>query len=96
MKIKIKISESDIKRQVKEYLNIMGWYNFPLTAGIGSFPGLPDRIAIKNGRTLYLEIKIPKGKLSEKQKIFQTNIEKFGGEYYVVRSLEDLIKILEV
>ncbi|MBA7583774.1 hypothetical protein ES708_25724 [subsurface metagenome] len=94
-RFKIKITEGDIKNQIREYLDLMKWFSFPLVAGLGSYPGLPDRIAIKGGRVLFLEIKRPNGKLSEGQKLFQTNMENVGGEYYVVRSLEEIMKILE-
>ena len=91
-----KISENEIKHQVKEYLDLKGWFNFHLIAGMGSYPGLVDRIAVKGGRTLYLEIKKPiGGKQSENQKLFQENIEKAGEEYFIIRNLEDLIKGLE-
>ena len=62
--------------------------------GLGAYKGIPDIIAIKNNRVLFLEIKRPKGKQSEHQKNFQAEIEGQGGEYYVVKSLEDLIKII--
>ena len=93
-RFKIKITETDIKHQVKEYLDLMRWFSFPLVAGLGSYPGLPDRIAIKGGRILFLEIKRPSGRLSEEQKLFQANMGNVRGEYYVVRSLEDLIEAI--
>ena len=93
---KIKISETDIKRQIKEYLDIMGWFNFPILQGIASYKGIPDRIAIKEGRILFLEMKRTGGKLSESQKLFQEKIENAGGEYYVIHSLDELIKILKM
>jgi hypothetical protein len=90
------ISESDVKRQVKDYLNLKGWFNFHLLAGMGAYPGLPDRVAIKNGRTLFLEIKKPIGGIHrDSQKIFQKNIERAGEEYCLIKCLEDLIKVLE-
>ena len=54
---KPKITESDIKTQVKDYLNIMGFFHFHILQGLGAFLGIPDRIAIKDGRVLFLEIK---------------------------------------
>ncbi|MEA2016249.1 MAG: hypothetical protein U9O59_06055, partial [Actinomycetota bacterium] len=91
----IKITENNIKKQVKDYLDIMGWFNFPLTAGIGSYKGAPDRIAIKGGRVLFLEIKKPVGwKQSDGQKQFQKDIEEHNGEYYLIRNLDELIKII--
>ena len=88
------ISENLIKRQVKDYLDLKGYFHFYLLAGIGAFLGAPDIIAIKNNRVLFLEIKRPGGKQSEHQRKFQLNIEGQGGKYYIVESLEDLIQII--
>jgi Holliday junction resolvase len=97
VKYKFPISEDDIKNQVKDYLDLKGYFHFPLLAGMGSYKGIPDRIAIKGGRVLFLEIKKPAGwKQSDEQKEFQANIERVGGEYYLVRSLEEIMKILEI
>jgi len=96
LRFKFKISENEVKLQVKQYLSLMGWFSFHLMAGIGFYKGSPDRIAIKNGRVLFLEIKKPIGwKQSDEQKEFQANIERAGGEYYLIRSLEEIMKILE-
>ena len=95
LRLKIKVSEADIKEQVKDYLNLKGWFHFPLTAGLGSYKGLPDRIAIKDNRVLFLEVKKPIGwKHSDSQKQFQKDIKEYGGEYYLVKCLEDMIKII--
>ena len=91
---KIKITENDVKKQVKDYLSVKGYFHFYMLAGMGAYKGIPDIIAIKNNRVLFLEIKRPSGKQSEHQKVFQENIEGQGGEYYIVKSLDDLIKII--
>ncbi|MBA7548816.1 hypothetical protein ES705_41284 [subsurface metagenome] len=92
---RLKITEANVKDQVKDYLSLKGYFHFPILQGLGAFKGVPDRIAIKDGRVLFLEIKKPVGwKQSDKQKEFQANIEKEKGEYYLVKSLEDIIKIL--
>jgi Holliday junction resolvase len=87
--------ETIVKRQIKQYLWIRGWFNFHLTAGIGSYLGLPDRIAIKDGRVLFIEIKAPKGVQSNYQKRFQKYIECCGGEYVLARSVEDVMNVIE-
>ena len=89
-----KISENDVKRQVKDYLSIKRYYHFPILQGLGAKRGIPDIIAIKNNRVLFLEIKKPGGKQSEYQKQFQADIEGHGGEYYTVKSSDDLLKII--
>lgn len=88
------LTENDIKKQVKDYLNIKGWFNFHVLQGLGAYKGIPDRIAIKNGRVLFIEIKKPKGKQSLNQTLFQKELEYASGEYILVRCLEDLIKYI--
>ncbi|HAJ32486.1 MAG TPA: hypothetical protein DCK79_03835 [Candidatus Atribacteria bacterium] len=88
-------NETSIKKQIKDYLSYLGWYSFPLMQGLGSQKGLPDRIAIKDSRVLFLEIKTLKGKQSEGQIEFEKIIKSYGGEYYVVRSIEDVDKIIQ-
>ena len=90
-----KISENDVKKMVKDYLSIKRYYHFPILQGLGAKRGIPDIIAIKNNRVLFLEIKKPGGKQSEYQKQFQADIEGHGGEYYIVRSLEEVRKIID-
>ena len=46
-------------------------------------------------RTLALEVKKAKGTQSKVQKEWQENFEKLGGEYYIVRSVEDVKKIID-
>lgn len=91
---KIKITENEIKKQVKDYLTLKGYFHFHIMQGLGSYRGIPDIIAVKNGRVLFLEIKKPTGRQSKYQKEFQNNIERQGGEYYVIRSINDIMKIL--
>lgn len=93
-RFKIKVTESDIKEQVKDYLNLKGWFHFPLTAGLGSYKGLPDRIAVKNGRVLFLEIKKPGGEQRPEQINFERDITYQKGEYYLIDCLENLIKVI--
>ena len=88
---KPKITENDVKKVVKDYLSAKGFFHFHILQGLGSYRGIPDIIAIGKGRVLFLEIKKPTGKQSEYQKEFQRNIECQGGEYVLVRKLEDLI-----
>jgi Holliday junction resolvase len=87
--------ENIVKRQIKDYLWIRGWFNFPLMQGLGCYPGAPDRIAIKDGRVLFIEIKAPKGKQSLYQKRFQKYVSACGGEYLLAHSVEDVIKEIE-
>jgi hypothetical protein len=95
-RFKIRITEADIKNQVKDYLSLKGYFHFPILQGLGAYKGIPDRIAIKDGRVLFLEIKKPVGwKQSDDQKDFQADIERSSGEYVLIRCLEDLMRVID-
>jgi len=99
-KVKLKIlrdfiTEKDIRRVCKDYLEIKGWFVFHLLQGLGCYPGLTDMVAIKDGRVLFIEYKKPGGKQSEEQKKFQADLERVGGEYILVRCLENLIEAIK-
>jgi len=90
------LSENEIKKQVKDYLNATGWFNFHVLQGMGAYKGIPDRIAAKNGKVLFIEVKKPKGsKQSDNQKYFQECVEGAGGIYVLVKCIEDLIKAID-
>jgi len=84
--------ETLIKRDVRRYLAIRGHFTFPILQGLGAHRGIADIIACKNGKTIFLEVKTPRGKQSPDQQEFQRQIESVGGVYIIVRSLDDLIQ----
>ena len=92
---KYKLKENDVKKMCKQYLTLAEWFHFHILAGLGSFLGIPDIIAIKKGRVLFLEIKKPGGKLSPGQIIFRDMILSHGGEYYKIDGLDRLIDIIK-
>ena len=58
--------------------------------GLGSRKGFPDLTALKDGRTLYVEIKTATGKQSPYQVEFQRVCEAHGGVYILARSVDDI------
>lgn len=85
--------ESQIKGQIKKYLDlkqVFWWYNL---AGMGAYKGIPDIFAIKDGVIYGIEVKTPKGVLSPHQVEFQALLTKHGGLYLTARSVEDVIKL---
>lgn len=56
------------------------------------FTGAPDIFVVQKGRIYGLEIK-DKAKQSDGQKEFQKCFENAGGEYFIIRSIDDVIKI---
>lgn len=53
-------------------------------------PGSSDILGVYRGRFLAIEVKSPTGKQSPDQKIFQRMVEKNGGIYLLVRSVDEL------
>ncbi len=84
--------ETLIKRDVKRYLTLKGWYLITHLQGLGSQKGLADIQAIKGGEVYFLECKAKKGRQSDYQAIFQQAVESAGCKYLIVRSVEDLIE----
>ena len=56
--------------------------------------GAPDLIAGINNKSFWFELKTPKGHQSEEQKAFQLIAGKFGATYVVLKSIEQLEKII--
>ncbi|MFM7852283.1 MAG: VRR-NUC domain-containing protein, partial [Flammeovirgaceae bacterium] len=57
--------------------------------------GTPDITVCYQGKFVGIEVKNKKGKQSESQKQAQETIEKTGGYYFIVRSLDELISIFK-
>src|SRR5512140_1699167 len=82
--------ETALKGAAKDLLALYRIWTWPETAGMGSYPGLPDRMGIYKGKPLAIEFKRPKGVLNDAQKAFREKFEKEGGLYIECRSVEDL------
>ena len=82
--------ENLVKKQVRDYLRIRGWFVFPVMQGLGSYPGISDLIACKNGRVLFIECKAPGGVLSNYQRRFMQSVVESGCEYIIARGYEDV------
>lgn len=52
--------------------------------------GLSDLAVFKDGQTVYIEVKTPRGQLSEYQEEFKSDIEAHGGLYVLIRSVDDI------
>ncbi len=67
-----------------------GFFCFKIHQSLGSYRGICDLIAIKDGHVVFIEVKTPKGRLSKHQEKFREDIEAHGGRYVVARCIEDL------
>jgi len=54
-------------------------------------PGTADISAVINGRAVKIEIKVGKDRQSETQKLYQTQVERAGGVYLIIRSFDEFL-----
>jgi len=87
--------ENRVKQEVRDYLKISGWFVFPILQGLGSYRGIPDLIAIKNGNVLFIECKSENGRLSKYQKKFKDDVINHGGNYIIATNFEDVRDYIE-
>ncbi|HHZ91351.1 TPA: VRR-NUC domain-containing protein [Candidatus Poribacteria bacterium] len=104
-----KIPEKQIQIAIEQYLGILEKRKLLVyiknnSGGLktenGSFirfgkAGSPDFLLfLTGGQTIHLEIKTPKGRLSESQKRYQDKVKALGHQYMVVCNVNDLNKLL--
>lgn len=107
MRAKPKESEAELQLAICDYLalkkyvfwrqNNLSVYD-PTRKVFRSMPkyamaGVSDIILLLDSRAWFIEVKIPTGKQSENQKKFKEMVEKTGNLYYIITSLDDLLKL---
>lgn len=95
------MAEKNVRREVTNVLEIHGFFCYYNLQGLGSYKGIPDLCAIKDGITMYIELKkrpgkdatgkrIGAGKQSEHQRKFQDEVERHGGIYLLATCGHDV------
>lgn len=87
--------ETAIRRAIVEFLRLNGWKVARIVQSALSEKGIPDLCAIREGQTCWIEVKTPKGRLSEHQERWLQDLENHGGWYIVARSVEDVEHLAE-
>lgn len=83
--------EAKLQNKIRKSLKRMGWL---VTKHIlVSMNGWPDLEAIKEKRTIRIEVKAPGKKLRPLQEYAHEQIRNHGGEVYTVDSWEDYLKL---
>ena len=82
--------EGRIKKELRRYLSDIGAFWSNVQGGPGSKPGDPDMVICYEGRYIGIEAKTRDGKQSEIQRLRQGEIQRAGGLYWVIRSLDEL------
>lgn len=89
---KLKLSEADITKQIRDYLKLKGIFHWKAMQGLGSMKGVPDILGVlAGGQALMIEVKTEKGKVSEHQESFLNKARANGAKAFVARSVEDVI-----
>jgi len=92
--MKNKQPESAILGAVRDALRMDGYDVTRHQQGLGSRRGFPDLTALKDGRTLYIEIKTATGRQLPFQIEFERICWEHGGTYIVARSVDDIVPYL--
>jgi Holliday junction resolvase len=80
--------ESNIQTSIKKYLETNGWMVIKLIQT--SVNGIPDLMCLKNGRTVFIEVKQPGKKPTDLQQYRIEKLHKNGFEAFVVTSLQEV------
>lgn len=103
------MSEAKIQADIVQYLQTRGVYFFSVpneAAGrdaairmarlkaMGLRSGVSDMVLIFPGQVVFVEVKDEKGKQSDAQRRFQDKVNELGFDYYLVRSVEDVEKVV--
>lgn len=65
-----------------------------LLQSMGMLSGVSDLVLLFDRETVYVEVKTATGRLSASQKDFKKLCDETGRPYYVVRSLDEVIEIV--
>jgi len=87
--------ETLIMRQIKQYMEYRGFFVYRNHQSLGSYPGIPDLTALKNGRVVWIEVKRPGGKISDHQLAFAARVDEQKCEWYCLYSLDDAMEVFK-
>lgn len=83
--------ETAISNAVRDCLRAHGWFVVRIQQGLGCHKGISDLVAMRNGRTVWIEVKTPRGRQSDHQLAFEAAVLEAGGEYIVARDGLDVV-----
>lgn len=84
--------ESTVEEECCKLATSQGWLNRKVE-WVGSRDA-PDRVFIKDGRTIWVEFKAPGKEARDTQRIEHNKMRKFGATVYVVDNVSDFRKAL--
>ena len=89
------MKEKQIENQIRKALTDRGFWVVKIHGGIYQMSGLPDLLAIRDGRAYWFEVKTPTGKVSRLQEEIIKELRSIGCTAEVVRSREEAVSYVE-
>ncbi len=83
------MTEQQIQKKITDQLTNDGWFVIKLIKT--TINGIPDLMALKNGTTKFIEVKKPRGVISEIQKYRIKQLRKQGFEAVVMDGINSII-----
>lgn len=80
--------ESEIQRKIAEKLGKSGWLVIKLERT--NWNGIPDLMALRNGKAIFIEVKTDKGVVAELQKHRIETLNRLGFYAIVARDMKDI------
>ena len=97
----MKITEQQIVKSILDYLVMKKVFHYRQNSGAFQTPsggfyrmgvvGMPDIVVVKDGKYIGIEVKVPGKKQNPNQVEFQRQLEKAGGVYLLVTSVEEVV-----
>lgn len=85
------MKESILQGRIRVHLINEGWFVVKLINT--SKPGMPDLMAIKDGKVIFFEVKTDKGRVSKLQEHHIEGLNNMGVPAHVVRSVKEVKEI---
>ncbi len=90
-----RLPENQIQSMIIQMLRQFGWFVVKIHQSLGSYKGIADLYVLKDGRSIWIEVKTPRGRLSEHQERFRDDVGVHGGEFIVARGIDDIEFLLK-
>ncbi len=87
--------EAVIRRAVRQFLEVGGWWVVPIVQSALSYKGIPDLVAMRDSTTVWIEVKTATGRLSEAQEAFAASCAAQGVPHIVARGVEDVTCLVD-
>lgn len=92
-----KALEADYTRTMVDALIAIGWLacHHPDSRKLVGKPGLPDIIAARAGRLVFIEMKLRNGRRSNAQDYWRVQLTQAGAEYFYCIAPDDMDEVLK-